>query len=315
MRRLFVTILLLLANVATHAADAVALKKSCDAGAMVDCTQLGRLYAEGTGVEKDLGKAVQLYATACNANEPTGCFFFAFYADRIPNVASRPAFFMKSCDLGYAKGCEVGVASVGGQDPSLAIPFLEKGCALNDGSACERLAKRYLEGKGVTADANKAAAIYLARCDAGHGYTCAALATLYYSGPLPLDKQRAFELYMKGCDNKVYLSCNNAAVMLLKGDGVPLNRDRALAMYESECDRKQTGACNVLAAFYSGKAGFAKDTARAVAAMERGCKYEDMQACFSLSDLYSNGTDVPRDEKLASRYYNSGCRIDPEVCE
>ena len=48
-------------------------KKACDGGEMRGCVTLGVMYADGDGVEKDLGKAAQLYKKACDGGEMLGC--------------------------------------------------------------------------------------------------------------------------------------------------------------------------------------------------------------------------------------------------
>ena len=48
-------------------------KKACDSGNMLGCTNLGSMYANGEGVEKDLGKAAQLYKKACDGGNMLGC--------------------------------------------------------------------------------------------------------------------------------------------------------------------------------------------------------------------------------------------------
>ena len=48
-------------------------KKACDGGDMLGCSNLGSRYAIGNGVEKDLGKAVELFKKACDGGNMRGC--------------------------------------------------------------------------------------------------------------------------------------------------------------------------------------------------------------------------------------------------
>ena len=48
-------------------------KKACDSGNMLGCSNLGSRYAIGNGVEKDLGKAVELFKKACDGGDMDGC--------------------------------------------------------------------------------------------------------------------------------------------------------------------------------------------------------------------------------------------------
>ncbi|MCI7024032.1 MAG: sel1 repeat family protein, partial [Campylobacter sp.] len=49
-------------------------KKACDSGDMLGCSNLGSRYAIGNGVEKDLGKAVELFKKACDGGNMPGCY-------------------------------------------------------------------------------------------------------------------------------------------------------------------------------------------------------------------------------------------------
>ena len=48
-------------------------KKACDSGNMRGCYNLGVMYTNGDGVEKDFGKAVQLFKKACDGGDMDGC--------------------------------------------------------------------------------------------------------------------------------------------------------------------------------------------------------------------------------------------------
>ncbi|MCI7582086.1 tetratricopeptide repeat protein, partial [Campylobacter sp.] len=48
-------------------------KKACDGGNMLGCSNLGTMYAKGSGVEKDFSKAKQLFKKACDGGDMDGC--------------------------------------------------------------------------------------------------------------------------------------------------------------------------------------------------------------------------------------------------
>ena len=48
-------------------------KKACDGGNMRGCFNLGAMYANGDGVEKNEQKAAELYKKACDGGEMLGC--------------------------------------------------------------------------------------------------------------------------------------------------------------------------------------------------------------------------------------------------
>ena len=48
-------------------------KKACDGGEMLGCGNLGSMYANGNGVKKDFGKAAELLKKACDGGDMNGC--------------------------------------------------------------------------------------------------------------------------------------------------------------------------------------------------------------------------------------------------
>ena len=57
-------------------------KKACDAGDMRGCHDLGVMYADGNGVEKDFKKAAELFKKACDSDIADGCRMLgALYAN------------------------------------------------------------------------------------------------------------------------------------------------------------------------------------------------------------------------------------------
>ena len=48
-------------------------KKACDAGDMRGCHDLGVMYADGNGVEKDFKKAAELFKKACDGGVVFDC--------------------------------------------------------------------------------------------------------------------------------------------------------------------------------------------------------------------------------------------------
>ena len=57
----------------TYATTLETHKKSCDQGAANACIQLGVIYADGSGVERDNQKALALFSKACEMGDAVGC--------------------------------------------------------------------------------------------------------------------------------------------------------------------------------------------------------------------------------------------------
>ena len=84
-------------------------KKACDGGEMLGCTNLGVMYANGNGVEKDFSKAVELYKKACDGGNMHGCRNLVVMhtnGNGVEKDFSKAAeLFKKACDGGEMNGC------------------------------------------------------------------------------------------------------------------------------------------------------------------------------------------------------------------
>ena len=69
---------------------------------MAGCTNLGIMYANGDGVEKNEQKAVELYKKACDGGEMAGCtnlgFMYANGNGVEKNEQKAAELFKKACD-------------------------------------------------------------------------------------------------------------------------------------------------------------------------------------------------------------------------
>ena len=84
-------------------------EKACDAGEMLGCYNLGVMYMLGNEVEKDLGKAVQLFKKACDGGNMLGCsnlgFMYANGNGVEKNEQKAVQLYKKACDGGEMLGC------------------------------------------------------------------------------------------------------------------------------------------------------------------------------------------------------------------
>ena len=58
----------------------------------------------------------------------------------------------------------------------------QKGCDLDEGSACALLGTMYHNGDGVTQDLAKAKSLFQKGCDLDDGLACRVLGTMYHNG-------------------------------------------------------------------------------------------------------------------------------------
>ena len=85
-------------------------KKACNGREMPSCSNLGIMYANGNGVEKNVKKAMDLYKKACDGGNMLGCGFLGFMYEKGDGVGQdiymAKEYYGKACDLGDQDGCD-----------------------------------------------------------------------------------------------------------------------------------------------------------------------------------------------------------------
>ncbi len=85
--------------------------KACQNSNPDGCINLGLMYKDGAGVEKDYLKAVSLWEKSCEMNSADGCIRAAFMYDKSRDIKTDKVkakkLFKKACDLGDSLGCEM----------------------------------------------------------------------------------------------------------------------------------------------------------------------------------------------------------------
>ncbi len=148
------------------------------------CVNLGIMFANGTGVPRDLGKAATLFQNACNGSVGAGCEHFGLAlltGQGIQTDQNRAAdIFKKGCDLRNAESCNrlalmASRGQGGPKDSVKASQFFEKSCNLGDAFGCGNFANHLATGDGVPQDIAKAATLRKQACDKGDNQACRAL--------------------------------------------------------------------------------------------------------------------------------------------
>lgn len=154
------------------------LQKGCDSEDAKGCSRLGIRYLKGDGVEKDFGRARQL--------------------------------FEKSCELSYQPGCSnLGVLFEDGlgvdKDLDRARSLYREACDADEPQGCHNLAGMYEDGRGVDEDFAEATDLYMKSCEAGIAFSCSYLGSRW----LEDDDKRRFgvELLERGCSEGDDFGC------------------------------------------------------------------------------------------------------------
>ncbi len=244
-------------NLGTNHGDsqkAIALLTSaCEAAIVPACSTLASAYDNGTGVQRDALKAVQLARGACDAGEPSACVIYGramLFGDhgvtRDPQRTRELA--ASACERGVATGCTlVGLTESGVLQNALeAQRWLQRGCDAGDGPGCAALSYQYFNGglageaKGVPIDAARGVELAKRACDLESPIGCALLAKALDTGlGAARDVVRARELAAKACAVDEPAGCSIAAT-IAQHEG---KLDDATAFLAKSCALGNRAAC------------------------------------------------------------------------
>lgn len=115
--------------------------KACRLGLPSGCLGLARMYKTGHGTEVDYFKALEFYAISCNADDEIAC---------------------SGLGIMYLQG--LGIKQ---KNYSLALKYLNKGCAGGHVTGCYNLAVVYANGIGIEKNYIKALELSKYVCGAG----------------------------------------------------------------------------------------------------------------------------------------------------
>jgi TPR repeat protein len=79
----------------------------CDRGSMTSCSILGRSYALGRGVPKDLARATELLTKACAANVNPACGRLGQMALEAHDEAKGFPLLLQACSAGWVEACRI----------------------------------------------------------------------------------------------------------------------------------------------------------------------------------------------------------------
>lgn len=183
--------------------EASRLKARCLAGEVAACTRLGDMYTLGQGVERNLARAGEAYARACDGGAFDVCNTLGEMVRQtgpLEGGAERAeALFERACEGGSSAGClNLGLAFADREDFARAVTLYERSCTSGWAPGCHQLGRAYEAGEGVHADGPKAAAYYGQACDGEFVDGCVAAATLYLAGTLvPADPASVRRLFTR----------------------------------------------------------------------------------------------------------------------
>ena len=140
------TIIIFALNFDTTKIRIFILETKCNNRDAESCFDLGNLYYNGKGVERNYKKGMEFYGKSCEMGEAKGCN-----------------------NLGYSY--RWGLVS-GEMDDKKANEFFGKACEMRNARGCHRLGIVYKNGYGIRQDYKKAREFYSKACDLGYQKGC-----------------------------------------------------------------------------------------------------------------------------------------------
>jgi TPR repeat protein len=179
---------LLLADAKSSYADEVALVEKCDAGNMVGCEDLMKLYGAG-GASDNPVKWAASAEKACNLKSGGAC---------------------NNLGVAWSKG-KIGALQA---DLAKGNAYYKKACDLSHGLGCFNFANMSRLGEGVPVDLKLAFENYSKACDLAEAKGCTELGIMYYEGSVaPKNILMTKALFEKGCKLGSGLACKNLDIL------------------------------------------------------------------------------------------------------
>lgn len=287
----------------------VLLKKSCDKGGLVACSDLGLVYLDGRGVDRDAARALGLFRRSCENGEARGCANLGLVYERgepqlklARDETKALAMYRRSCAVHGAGGCErLGLAYLNGhlglnQDTVQAAGFFDLACTAGGALSCTQLGTLYETGAGVPVDRGQADKLYRRACQGGDERGCSNLAgrLAESSGAAELPPELLRRIEATCQSGAVEGACANLAAMFQLGRGVRRDLRRSASLYEATCRRGQTTSCLGLGL-------------QSVALLRAACEHGATLGCTTLGAMYAQGRGVPRSDAKALPLFARAC--------
>jgi TPR repeat protein len=187
------------------AAALTACTREGNAGSLSAQRNLGVMYDQGLGVNKDPAQAALWYRKAADAGNRDAQFQIAMM---------------------YENGRGVP------QDQKQAIDWYRKAALLGDADSQVKIARAYMDGKGVNKDEGEAAAWFQRAADQGNLYALNRLGAMYIDGKgVHKDEQKGVRLFQAAVAKGDAQGQFNLAAMYAKGRGIAKSDSAANDLY------------------------------------------------------------------------------------
>lgn len=242
--------------------------------------QLGSVYRNGWGVERDIHKAIGLWRKASEAGAVSA------YRD-----LARALVDEGELDEVY---------------PEEALDWMKRAGAAGDSYGYNDLGLWYQEGKIVPRDLARAEEYFRLGAKAGNSFSSRNLSALLLRKDRPggADREQAIAILEQAGGAGDALAWNSLGLYFLNGDLVPRDLARAESYFEKAiAGGAEYGPGNLANTLLQADRQPAPDPERAVALLTEAAENGNRNANIRLAGLYYEGIPIERDYEKARKYY------------
>jgi uncharacterized protein len=309
----------------------------CQSGNMVACTTAGTLYLEGSGVPKDISKAINYFYNACDKDGVLACSNLAvlYYSGDVvaKDYGSALKYSRKACDLKGPDEAGIGClifASLLFEGRSVdkdtaRVPFLLKNaCKQKSAQGCEDLGALYKNGENLNENA-ALASIYLGQaCELGRQESCShilwgLLNEVRDSFPFATAPQNYSEvqvIFQQACQSSSAPGCYGLGKLYFMSN----DNSSGPSAWQKACDVGEARACYDLGVYKRAHVYSNTSITDAIPYFEKACENGVSESCHMLGDLhteysYTFGMSVPNKEKGITPSNQSAINFFAKACD
>ncbi len=294
-------------------------RKSAENGDVYAQNNLGWMYYNGNGVDKDYTEAVKWFRKAADqgsayAQNYLGSMYWNGYGvDKDYTQAVK--WYRKSAEQGYAIAQDnLGLMFCNGygidKDYTQAIKWYRKSAEQGDASAQNNLGWMYENGYGVDKDYTEAVKWYQKSAEQGNAFAQNNLGLLYKNGyGVDKDYSEAVKWYRKSAEQGNAYAQYNLGFMYHNGYGVDKDYSEAIKWFRKSAEQGNASAQNNLGWMYWNGYGVDKDYTEAVKWYQKSAKQGNASAQYNLGVMYENGYGVDKDDAEAVKWYKRSAEL------
>lgn len=256
------------------------------AGNALAMHDLGRMYADGLGLECDEALAQEWYEKALNA-------FLALEAAKPNRYVEYRIGWMLLHGIGTVK------------NETAARRWFEKSAAVNNPNAQYQLAKIILADSASGPEQVNAALEWLTKAaEAGQNYAQYALGKLLLRGDgVPKDAAAAVRWLTAAADRGSSIAQYTLAAVYLAGEDIPKDAPKALDLLRQSASRGNEFAQYRLGKLLLQGEEAPKDVAEAIRQLTLSAEQGNQYAQYALGKLYLLGKEIPQDRAAAIHWF------------